>query len=69
MDVKQLQSVVRGKQSVQAAASKIMADPKEHDAFLADPAAYLKKAGVAVKGHIQLSDRDKMISSSSPTRN
>lgn len=61
MDAKQLQSIVGAKHSVQAAASKIMTDPKEHDAFLADPAAYLKKAGVKVKGHIQLSDRDKAI--------
>lgn len=43
------------------ASQDIMKDEKRRRAFLADPAAYLKKAGVAVRGHIELSERDKEI--------
>ena len=61
IDEKQLNDLVSSKQSIQAAARKIMTDPKEHSDFLADPEGYLKKAGLAVRGRIDLTERDKQI--------
>jgi hypothetical protein len=61
IDQKQLGDLINSRHSVQAAARKIMTDPKEHGDFLADPEGYLKKAGLAVKGRIDLTERDKQI--------
>jgi hypothetical protein len=46
---------------IDAASDAIMHDPAQRAAFLADPAAFLKTAGVPIRGTVDLTDRDKEI--------
>jgi hypothetical protein len=58
---KQFESVVSNKAAIQNTSRAILADPKQREEFLADPAAYMKKAGIPFSGQISLSERDRDI--------
>jgi hypothetical protein len=48
-------------ETLRAASNSIMNDEKKRNEFLADPAAFLKEAGVTIRGKVDLSERDKEI--------
>ena len=61
MDDKEFGETIARKQNIQSAHRSIMTDQAERHEFLSDPASYLAKRGVPLKGRIELSDRDKQI--------
>jgi hypothetical protein len=61
MDDKTLETVVAHRRAVQNASRAILEDPKQREEFLAAPVAYLKRQGVPVSGHLELSERDHQI--------
>jgi hypothetical protein len=58
---RRVESLLRGKEAVAAVAREVTTDPEQREEFLADPAAFLRRAGAEIPGDIQLTDRDRDI--------
>jgi hypothetical protein len=61
LDEKQLSAVIARKKEVNAVSRAIATDAGQRAEFLADPVAYLRKAGVPLDAKIKFSDRDQEI--------